>query len=223
MGVLDRVSTILRANVNSLLDGAEDPQKMLDQYIRDMSESIREAKGRVAEMIADEKRLKADLDRSNALAAEWEGKAELAVSKGADDLAREALKRKSDQEANGKIYETQWTAQKEAVAKLKTDLETLEDRYEDTLRKRDELIARYKRAQAQKAVSRTSGELSTYDPTQELERMEQRIRMEEARASAHAEIATDSIDQRFEALEEDDEIEKQLAALKEKAKGPQGT
>src|SRR5438094_10631097 len=100
MGILDRISTILRANINALLDQAEDPEKSFDQIIRDMADAIGQARGQVAEMIAQEKLLEADMARSQSLAREWGQKAELAVGRGADDLAKEALRHKIDYDRN---------------------------------------------------------------------------------------------------------------------------
>ena len=130
MGILDRVSTILRANINSLLDQAEDPEKALDQLIRDMADAIGQARGQVAEMIAQEKLLEADMERNTTLGREWGHKAELAVTRGADDLAKEALRRKIDYDRNATAYTTQLQAQQDVVGKLKHDLEQLERKYE---------------------------------------------------------------------------------------------
>lgn len=219
MGILDRISNILRANINDLLDHAEDPEKMLEQIIRDMEGAIKEAKAQVAEMIAQEKLIKADLEESRKLAAEWERKAELAVSKGADDLALEALRRKNDYDAHVEVYEKQWTAQKEAVSKLKSQLQELEAKYEAAVRNKEVLIARRKRAMAQRQVAAVEAQLSTVDYSAELDRMERRIMEEEARAAATAELAEESVEERFEELEEDAALKEQLAALKAKVLG----
>ncbi|HID86890.1 MAG TPA: PspA/IM30 family protein [Anaerolineae bacterium] len=219
MGILDRISNILRANINDLLDHAEDPEKMLEQIIRDMEGAIKEARSQVAEMIAQEKLIKADLEESRRLAAEWEKKAELAVSKGADDLALEALRRKNDYDAHTEVYEKQWTAQKEAVSKLKSQLQQLEAKYEAAVRNKEVLIARRKRAAAQRQIAAAEARLSTVDYSAELERMERRIMEEEARAAAMAELAEEPLEERFEALEEDTALQEQLAALKAKVLG----
>lgn len=219
MGILDRVSTILRANINSILDAAEDPEMMLDQIIRDMEDAIRQARGQVAEMIAEEKRLRAEADHNNRLALEWGRKAELAVRKNADDLAREALRREKDYTGNANVYEAQWASQREVVEKLKSDLRALEAKYEAARSNRDALIARHRRAKAQQRITQVSASLSALDPTSELNRMEERIRREEALAEAHAELSGESYDERFEELEADDEIDKRLAELKSRVRG----
>ena len=221
MGILDRVSTILRANINALLDQAEDPEKALDQLIRDMADAIGQARGSVAEMIAQEKLMEADMERNANLAREWGQKAELAVNRGADDLAKEALRRKIDYDRNSQTYGSQLQAQHEVVTKLKHDLEQLESKYESAVRNRDAMISRHRRALAQQKVAKTAAQLTTVDPSSELARMEERIRLEEARAAALTEVHTRpaSLEDKFAALEQDDDLERQLADLKGKVRG----
>src|SRR5688572_14959571 len=221
MGILDRVSTNLRANINALLDQAEDPEKTLDHLIRDMADAIGQARGQVAEMIAQEKLLEADMERNLNLAREWGSKAELAVARGAEDLAREALRRKIDYEKNAHAYTSQLQSQEEVVAKLKHDLEQLESKYESAIRNREAMIARHRRAVAQQKVARTAAQLSTLDPTSELSRMEERIRIEEARAAALSEVnmGRPSLEDKFAALESDGELDRQLADLRTKVSG----
>ncbi len=219
MGILDRVTAIVRANINDLLDAAEDPEKMLDQIIRDMDAAIRDARNQVADMIAQEKLIKSDLEEARRLSAEWEKKAELAVSKGADDLALEALRRKNDYDEHAEVYQKQWEAQRAAVEKLKAQLEALESKYQEAVRNKEVLIARRKRAVVQRRIAATEAKISTVDFTAELERMERRIREEEARAVAIAEMAETPVERRLEELEADEALKEQLAALKAKLKG----
>lgn len=214
MGILDRVSNILRANINDILDRAEDPEKMLDQILRDMENAIRDARSQVAEMIAQEKMIRRDMERSEELAQAWERKAELAVKKGKDDLAVEALRRKKDYQEHAEVYRRQWEAQKAAVEKLKKELEELERKYENAKRNREVLIARRRRAIAQEQLIRTGERLEKIDYAAELERMERRILEEEARAEAAAELAEAPVEEQFAELEEDEELQQELAALK---------
>jgi len=216
MGILDRIGTLIRANINDLLDRAEDPEKMLDQIIRDMAEAIREAKAQVLSTIAEEKMIEGNLQRARELAEEWRQKAELAVEKGRDDLAREALRRKNDYLSNAQVYERQLAAQREVVAKLKADLQTLEAKYEATVRQRDLLVARHKAARAQVKVGEVARAMTAIDPSSELARMEEKIRYEEARAAAQAELAKASLEQQFAELERDDQVEDELQQLKQK-------
>ena len=216
MTILNRLSLLVRSNINDVLDRAEDPEKTLDQIIRDMASGIQQAKSQVAETIAQKNLIEANLQHAEDLSNEWGQKAALAVQKGADDLAREALRRKKDYDANAAVYQSQLASQTEVVDKLKTDLQALQSKYEDVVRNRETLIARHRTAQAQQKVQQTAAALAGIDPSSELGRMEEKIRMEEARAKAGAELASSSLDSRFAALEADPDVESELAALKAK-------
>lgn len=219
MGIFERINNILRANLNDILDRAEDPEKMLDQILRDMEVAIRDAKGQVADMIAQEKMIKRDMERSQELADEWGSKAELAVKNGRDELALEALKRKKDYQAHADVYRQQWEAQQAGVEKLKDEMEQLESKYDEAKRKKTVLIARRKRAAAQAQVVQTAERLDSIDYGAELDRMERRILEEEARAEATTEMAEESVEDQFAALEADDELQQELAALKAQVLG----
>lgn len=219
MGILDRISTIMRANINDLIDKAEDPEKMLEQILRDMESQIGEARNAVATMIAQEKELKVDMEENERLTTEWQRKAELALSRDQEDLAREALKRKNQYATNATTYRHQWEAQVEMVGKLKDQLRQLESKYQTALSQKDVLIARRRRAQAQAQVSKTISGMPKMDAASELDRMERKIRGEEAKASALAELGNDSLESQFAELEEDAGVEDELAALKAKVKG----
>ncbi|HAX23492.1 MAG TPA: phage shock protein A, partial [Chloroflexi bacterium] len=133
MAILDRMSRLIRANINDLLDRSEDPEKMLNELLREMDSSIVEARSQVANTIAQEKELEADLQQSQHDAREWERRAELAVGAAKDDLAREALRRKRDAESIATVYAQQLTSQQEMVEKLKSQLTMLQA-------KRDEAV-----------------------------------------------------------------------------------
>jgi phage shock protein A len=215
MGILDRMSRLIRANVNDMIDRAEDPEKMIDQILRDMESNIRTARSQVAAMIAQEKELEADLGETKQLAAEWGAKAKRAVEAGKDELAREALRRKRDNEENSSVYEQQHATQQQTVEKLKSQLSQLESKYQQTMSQRDSLIARQKRAVASKQVAEfTSVSLSPMDAGSELDRMERKIRQTEAQAAAIGEMHDTSFDAQFAELDYDVEIEKELEALK---------
>ena len=170
MGIFDRISRLVRANVNDALDNAEDPEKMLDQLIRDMAEEIRQARGQVAAMIAQEKELAADKAEAERMSAEWQRRAELAVAQSKDDLAREALRRKRDSDENARIYGEQLAAQQQTVSRLKNQLQELEAKHDQMESKRDALVARSRRAKAQQQVAETMGNLPTSDSAAEFER-----------------------------------------------------
>ena len=214
MGLMDRLSNLIRANVNEMIDRAEDPEKMLDQILRDMQSNMTTARAQVASMIAQEKELEADLAETSNLAKEWGIKAERAVAAGKDDLAREALRRKRDNDENAGVYQQQLGVQEQAVEKLKAQMRQLEAKYQSTLSHRDALIARQRRANAQRHVAESLTSFSPLDPSSELDRMERNIRGTEARAVAAIEVGDEGYDAQFRELDQDLDIEAELAALK---------
>lgn len=216
MGILERTSQILRSNINDLLSHAEDPEKMLNQILSDMEDAIKQGQAQVAEQIAQEKLIQADLDSAKGSADEWGKKAELAVSKGADDLAREALHRQGDYAAQVGIYQKQLDAQHQAVQKLKTDLAALQDKYEDARRNKEMLITRAKRATAQQKIASASAKLSSVDYSSDLQHMERRIQEQEAHVAAADEVESTSVDEQFKKLGDNDAVEQKLAELKKK-------
>jgi phage shock protein A len=219
MGIIDRISQLTRANVNDLLDRAEDPEKMLNQILRDMETNIRQAREQVASMIAQEKELEMELTDTTKLSGEWGEKARRAVAAGKDDLAREALRRKKDNDDNTAVYQQQADAQKVTVDKLKSQLQALESKYQSTLSNRDALIARQRRASAQQKVSDSLSSFSPLDPSQDLDRIERKIRGNEAKAAASTELAGDTFESQFAELDQDTDVEDQLAALKASVSG----
>lgn len=219
MGILDRMSRLVRANVNEIIDRAEDPEKMIDQIIRDMQTNITDARRQVAAMIAQEKELDADLRESGQLSDEWGAKAKRAVDAGKDDLAREALRRKRDSDENLAVYQQQHDVQVQTVSKLKSQLTALESKYQSTLSQRDALIARKRRADATKQiVSQSATAVSSLtnglDAGAEMKRMEDKIRSSESEAAAYSELQDESMDAQFRELDYDVDIEHQLDALK---------
>ena len=144
MGIFSRLGTLIKSNLNELISKAEDPQKMLNQIVLDMQNQLVEAKKQVAVSIADEKRLKKQLDEQSELSKEWERKAMMAVRGGDDVLAKEALRRKQEHDTQIVEFAKQWDLQKQAVDKLKEQLRTLNDKIEEAKRKKNILIARQK-------------------------------------------------------------------------------
>lgn len=214
MGIMDRLSRLVRANVNDMLDRAEDPELMLDQILRDMESNIQLARGQVASMIAQEKELQADLKEVHELSGEWQTKATRAVEAGKDDLAREALRRKKDNDESATIYTQQLASQSQTLERMKSQLTALESKYQSTLSHRDALIARQRRAKSQQTVADTVSSFSPMDPTAELDRIERKIRGSEARAEASIEMQDTSLDAQFAELEYDADVESELEALK---------
>ncbi len=220
MGILNRISTLLRANINDLISRSEDPEKILNQLILDMKEQLIQAKKQVAVAIADEKRLKRQLENEVNKSREWEKKAMMAVRAGRDDLAREALSRKNEHDDLAKEYQGQWEAQKAAADKLRDSLRQLNNKIEEATRKKNLLIARQKRAEAQKTIQQTMSGMSDTSAFDAFDRMQGRIEQMEAEAEASAELAEsmggDDLAAEFDALESDHGSDEALQALKAK-------
>jgi phage shock protein A len=215
MGVFDRISRIIRSNIGDLLERAEDPEKVLQQIMVDMQQDLREAKLQVAAAIRDQKKLETRYQENLSMADRWERRAISAVEEGDDTLAKEALKRKRNSEQLARGYKEQLEEQTESVQLLKTSLAALEAKIEEARRRKDLLIARQKRAQAQKTISETMSGMSKSSALAALEKMEGRVRAAEMHAEAMAEIETNSLEARFAELENDD-INGELAKLKAK-------
>jgi phage shock protein A len=217
MGVLDRLSTLIRANINDMLDQAEDPEIMLNQILRDMEGEINKARNQVAEMMAQERIYSDDLKAAQDNSAHMEERAEYYVRQANDAMAKEALKRKADADANVSVLQGQLQAQSEMVGRLRSQLDALQAKYQDAVSNRDNLIARVHRAKAQQQIATTMQNLDVNDYSGDLSRMEQRIRMQEARAGAETELSsegTDDTGSRFDATEQNSKVDADLAALK---------
>ena len=229
--IFGRIAQLAKANINAMIDSAEDPQKMLDQMVRDYTENIREAESAVAQTIGNLRLLEKDHAEDLQEAQQWGSKA-LAASNKADeyraagkageaqkfdDLAKVAIQRQIQSENEARGAEPQIAAQTETVAKLKDGLNTMRGKLQELSAKRDELAARQKTVQAQSQVQDALKSFDVMDPTSEVSRFEDKIRREEARVAGQQELADSSLDRQFEALEsmsQQTEIEARLAALK---------
>src|SRR5438093_5406935 len=217
MGVMERLSTLIRANINDMLDQAEDPEIMLNQILRDMETEISRARSQVADMMAQERLFRDDLQAEQDKSAHMQERAETYVRQGNDAMAREALKRKADSEANIEVLQQQLNAQSEMVGRLRSQLDALQEKYQSALSNRDALLARYHRAKAQQQITRTMSDLDVTDYSGELSRMENRIRTTEARAGAETELNQSmGVDTgtMFDDAERSGKIDQELAALK---------
>jgi phage shock protein A len=216
MGILDRVSTLIRANINDLIDRAEDPEKVVKQLIADMNNQLLQVKTQVAASIADEKQLQQRYQENQSKANDWQQKAELAVEKGQDDLAREALARRNAFQQTADGFKSQYEEQARQVEVLKDALHQLESKIQEAQTKEELLIARSRRAKAETQIRTTLSGLDTSGALASFERMEDKVAQQEARASALADLDHDSTDQRFAMLEQESQIDKQLEELKAK-------
>lgn len=229
--IFGRIAQLARANINALIDQAEDPQKMIDQLVRDYTSSIADAEQAVAQTIGNLRLAEQDYNEDVAAASEWGAKA-LAASSRADQyraagdavnadkfdaLAKVALGKQITAESEVKEAEPLIASQRDAVDKLKTGLVQMKDKLAELKSRRDTLVARAKSAQAQIQVQEAIGSINVLDPTSELSRFEDKVRRQEAYAQGQAEIAASSLDSQFAELESGDqqiEVEARLAALK---------
>src|SRR6186713_238252 len=205
MGIFSRLGTLIKSNLNDLITKAEDPEKMLSQVLLEMQQQLVEAKKAVAIAIADEKKLQKQYTTETDKAKEWERKAMVAVRAGDDNLARQALVRKQEHETISAQFQQQWVAQKAAVEKLKDALRLLANKIEEAKRKKNILIARKKRAEAQRQIANTMQGLGDTSAFETFDRMAEKITMLEAEAEAGAELAGeisgDTLESKFLALE----------------------
>ncbi len=211
MGIFDRFKTVVSSNINDMISKAENPEKMLNQLLIDMNQQMVESKKSVAMAIADEKKIERELIEQKRQVEEWERKAVIAVKAGRDDLAKEALLRKQEAENYYLQLKPQWESQKAAVEKLKETLRMLQNKIDEAARKKNILIARAKRAEAQQKIQKTltsmSGNTSAFDT---FDRMAKKVDELEARAEASVELAD---------LSQSSSLEKEFAKLESSGAG----
>ena len=220
MGILDRLSTMIKSNINDLISKAENPEKMLNQLITDMRTQLAKAKQEVAGAIADEKKLQAEAEREKKQAEEWERRAMLAVQESRDDLAKQALVRYNEHLQGAQQLHETWAKQRSETESLKNSLRMLNDKIEEAKRKKNILIARARRAEAQQRIQETMSGLSDKSAFESFERMAEKIEQNERRAIAAAEIqeefSGDALVKQFEVLEYHGTSDQQLIELKMK-------
>jgi phage shock protein A len=188
MGLFDRLATLLKSNINDLISRAENPEKMLNQIVADMRDQLAKAKQQVASAIADEKRLRDQADTELKAAADWENRAMLAVQEGRDDLAKQALLRQQEHTSHGQQLLSTWEAHRLETEKLKAALRDLNDKIEEAKRKKNLLLARQRRAEAQTRIAQTMGSLDEKSAFDAFNRMEERIAHNERQLKAAVEI-----------------------------------
>jgi phage shock protein A len=220
MGIFDRIATLFRSNLNDLISRAENPEKMLNQLILDMKTQLAKAKQEAASAIADEKRLQSDAENLKKQAEDWERRAMLAVQEGRDDLATQALMRYNEALQGAQSLHETWVRHKAETENLKVSLRQLNDKIEEAKRKKNILIARAKRAEAQQRIQQTMAGMSDKSAFESFERMAEKIEDIERKALAAAELqqefSGDDLMQQFKALEYKGSADQQLLELKTK-------
>ena len=221
MSLFSKFSTMIRSNINDLISRAENPEKMLNQIILDMRDQLAKSKREVASAIADERKLKTQLEGERKQVRDWEQRAVLAINEGRDDLAKQALFRQQEHADRAAVLEGTWQAQADETEKLKGSLRQLNDKIEEAKRKRNLLVAKQKRAQAQRRIHDTMSGLSDTSAFDAFNRMADKIEEEERRNLAQAEVnealTGDTLETEFLRLESgssDAGVDDQLVALK---------
>ena len=224
MGIFSRVSDIVEANINDLLDRAEDPQKMVRMLIVEMEEHLEKAREGLVKTVAGEKNLEANLRRNREAAAEWEAKAEGALARGDEELVRKCLVRKKEHDRIADSLQPQWEAAHKMSKVLKKDFKRLEDKVDEACRRRDALIARQLAAEAQRDVAAIAPSMSRAQRSfSKFDRMERKVEQIEGEALALAELsdADRDLKEEIEKSERDAEVEAEFEALKEKMAKPE--
>jgi phage shock protein A len=216
MALLERVSTLVRANLNDLIDKAENPEKMIKQVILDMQNQLLQVKTQVAIAIADQHLLEKKQKENEDKIAEWMRKAELAVDKKQDDLARASLERVESYRELSENFKQQVTDQRAQVENLKSALRQLEQKLTEAQAKAEVLVAQHRRARAAGKASDARMSMGDNSKAAAFDRMKRKVVHSEAVSQAKSEIAADNIDDRLAALEKQDRIEQLLAELKSK-------
>ena len=216
MGLLERVSTLVKANLNDLIDKAENPSKMIKQVILDMENQLLQVKTQVAISIADQHMLEKKEKEHEEKAAEWLRKAELAVDRGQDDLARAALERQKASERTVDSFRQQVADQRAQVTTLKAALGKLEQKLAEAQAKSETLLVQHRRARALGKASDAQIGIGDRSSIRTFDRMKEKVHREEAVSQAKAELASGNLEDRFTQLERDDEVDRLLAELKAK-------
>ncbi len=219
MGLLDRIGMVARSNLNALITAAEDPEKILEQTIIDMQEDLVQLRQAVAQAMAALKRQEQQYKQAESQVNEWERRAMLALQKGDENLAREALNRKktyADTLASIKPGYEQTLAQ---VNQLKKNLTILESKIAEAKTKKEMLKSRIQAAKAQENLNNMMGKINTKSAAAAFERMEERVMMAEAKASATSELGMDNLESQFAMLESSSDIDDELMAMKARLSG----
>ena len=222
MSIFTKLSTVIKSNINDLISRSENPEKMLNQIILDMRDQLAKAKREVAAAIADARKLRASLDAEVKEVRQWEHRAVLAVKEGRDDLAKQALVRQQEHKERASTLDGTWRAQAAETEKLKGSLRQLNDKIEEAKRKRKLLVAKQRRAQAQRRIHETMSGLSNTSAFDAFERMADKIDEQERESLAHQEVnealGPGTLEDDFKALEsggDGGDVEDRLLSLKQ--------
>ena len=218
MPIFEKLRRIFNSNINDLLDRVEDPEKILNQLLEDMQHELKEVKIQVAAAIRDGNKFEAQSKENLESAEKWEKRAIVFIQNGDDVRAREALRRKRSAEDLAAGFREQFEAQQESVSVLKDGLATLEQKIEEAKSKRALLIARQRRAEAERAIHQTVSGMSDSSALNAFDRIEDKVLDTEAEAEALSEMREPSLEEEFDKLDKKDELDDELAKLKARLK-----
>ncbi|WP_322490494.1 PspA/IM30 family protein [Chloroflexus sp.] len=216
MSILGRIKDLISANINAMLDKAEDPEKMANEYLRQLTNELYEARTGVAQAMADETRLEQRRIAAEAEVEQWQIKAERALRAGDEALAKAALARKVQTQKLAEQYRAQEKAQEEQVEALQQALIDLETRIAEVKARKELIIAKKNRAQTQEALQHTAASIGRVSALDKLDQLEEKVDDRLARAEAMAKLEGDSLEARFRNLEKETEVDSELAELKRK-------
>ena len=216
MGLIDRIARVVRANINDLIGKAEDPEKILEQTVLEMQEDLIQLRQAVAGAIATKKRTERDVNNAQSNADSWHSRAQLALQKGDENLAREALTRRKSYLDTAKAMEAQLETQNAIINKLKQDLRTLESKIAEARTKKDLYIARARSAQASVKMNEMMDKFNPSGSLRAFERMEEKVLQLEARSEAIGQLEANDLEKKFASLEASSDIDAELAAMKAK-------
>jgi phage shock protein A len=214
MGLFDRVSRVVRANLNDMVSKAEDPEKILEQAVTDMQEDLVQLRQAVARAIAEQRQTEQRYTKEQAEAGKWEQRAKLALAKGDESLAREALKRKKSYSETATVLKQQLDGQVGTVDSLRRNLISLESKISEAKTKKNMLVARSKAAKANEELQKTISGIDTGNAMSAFERMEEKVLQQEAKSQAIGELGGYGIEQQFAQLESGSDVDDELAMLK---------
>lgn len=219
MGLFDRIGRVVRANLNDLVNKAEDPEKILEQAVIEMQEDLIQLRQAVAQTIAQQKRSQQQYNQAQSQANQWQSRAQLALQKGDENLAREALQRKKGYVETANTLEISLRQQTEQVETLKRNLVSLESKISEAKTKKNMFKARAQAAKANEQLNNVLGGINTSSATSAFERMEEKVMIQEAKSQAAAELMGSGLEEQFRALEAGSDVDDELAAMKAQLAG----
>lgn len=214
MGLFDRLNRVVRANLNDMVSKAEDPEKILEQAVLDMQEDLVQLRQAVARAIAEQRQTEQKYTKEQSESVKWEQRAKLALSKGDENLAREALKRKKSYGETATVLKQQLDSQSVTVESLRKNLIALESKISEAKTKKNMLVARSRAAKANEELQKTIGGIDTGNAMSAFERMEEKVLQQEAKSQAIGELGGFGIEQQFAQLESGSDVDDELAMLK---------